>query len=198
VGSLVDALSREDLKGIWADPSRFAREFGALWAEFMPVSQHKLDGLELSYKQRKNESALNRIFGWLIAEPEDLERVTKVLASVDEQREFLNYYMRHDLADDDVIRGFLRKRPYVWWDAEDPDWLEVAILRQGAVVLTRFPDRKFYLEELILPEIDLDRSAFRSVVGFAVDENQLQESDFPKVLELFPDDAYLRTKLSPA
>jgi len=198
VNPLVRVQSRQDLRLLWENPEGFSESFAQLWAGFSATAGSAFEEYRSSPIALRDGSAVIRIFAWLVQTSADLNTLCAALPADRDVRELLTFYVKSDVADDDVIRSLLREQAFPWPGALDPEWMEVALWRQAVVVLNRYPERKFRLDELVPAGLESDDSTVRAIVGTAVDEGQLQESEFPKVLELFPSDRYLATRLGSA
>jgi hypothetical protein len=73
------------------------------------------------------------------------------------------------------------------------DWVGHAVWRRGVMLMQDSSERRLEIEELI-PLGIIDGSA-RSLLGSALDSGRLTENAIDKLMTLFPEDRYFKSKL---
>lgn len=76
-------------------------------------------------------------------------------------------------------------------------WKGDAIHRRGSMLLADDPTRLFTVAELCPLGVGADRASSRALLGSAFDGGRLAPGEAERLLELFPGDRYLTSKLSP-
>jgi hypothetical protein len=138
---------------------------------------------------------LGNVVTRLVASPSDLVALCTLLNDDVLARAFMRLFVRHELADRDVIFGLVDS-PATWAALpDDQAWMEVVVLLYGANQLNSAGGRKVKISEIAPLGIEVEKPVVRSLVGSAFDEGILDEADVARLLDLFPADPYFRAKL---
>lgn len=138
---------------------------------------------------------LDNVVARLISEPAELLWLCNSLQSERTARDFMRFYVRHELADHDTLLGLAESPSTFNALPDDPQWAEVVVLLYGSTKLNETNGRELTIAELAPLGVDVERSVVRSLVGSALDAGVLASRDRDRLLDLFPNDPYFRSKL---
>jgi hypothetical protein len=130
----------------------------------------------------------------LVSRPSD---VVDLASALDEGLAvgFLKDFVHSTVAQNNVMSGIALQPDLFARLPLDGGWVEVVVLVHGMGLLNSAPERRFTIAELTPLGIDVDRPASRAVLSSALDNNQLDPTEAARLLQLFPSDAYFRSKV---
>lgn len=184
----LDRLRRtSELFRLWRLEDRFAKTF----ARVARVVLHS----DSSSANADTQAFLDNVVARIIARPADLVTLCNMIGDERIAREFMRFFVRHPLADFDVILALVETPSVFKALPDDSQWMEVAVLLYGSEKLNESGGRKLAISEFAPLGIDVECPTVRSLVASAFDEGILADEDRARLLELFPNDAYFRAAL---
>src|SRR5262245_30872520 len=175
------------LRRLWPEEQRIKKLFVA---SVIIISEEK-DGAE----NRIARDFLTGVFS-LLQRPTDLIDLCAALPDEELGRLVLELFTYSPVANADLIAALVADPATYARLPQKGDWVGRALLRRAMILRQDFPKRQFEIEEFIPIGIDADPLAARSILGSALDEDELTEASASRLLELFPGDKYLSHALS--
>ncbi len=178
------SLRHDLLRRLWPEEQRIKELFAAAM-----VTIGSEDGEE-SPENKIAHKFLAGIFS-LLRRPTDLVDLCGALPNEELGYLVLDLFTLSPVADGDLIAALVSDPATYARLPQNGDWVGRALLRRAMILRQDFPGRKFEIEEFIPIGIEADSLAARSILGSALDEDELTEASVSRLLELFPNDKYL-------
>jgi hypothetical protein len=185
--TLAKLRQSSELRRVWCREDTFASLLSMAVRSQLLSAQKTEDSDE--------HALLDSIVARLVVRPADLLSLCRMLNDERLAREFMRFYIRHELADRDVLFALVESPALFRALPDDPEWMEVAVLLYGSAKLNASGGKKLSIAEIAPLGLDTERSTVRSLVGSAFDADLLIEEDRERLLDLFPNDAHFRANL---
>lgn len=133
---------------------------------------------------------LGNVFTRLVQVPDDLLRLCELMGNDRLRIALLRSYVRHDLADRDVIFGLVEAPQLFHSLPDDSSWREVVVLLYGANVINTANGRLLTIDEVAPLGVDVEKSVVRFLLGSAYEDGLLHRDDALRLPAIFPGDAH--------
>jgi hypothetical protein len=177
-----------ELRRLWCRDDAFAASFVTAVRAQLVSSPSRGDA--------DTQAFLDNVVARLVVRPTDLLSLCRMLSDERLSREFMRFYVRHELADHDVLFALVESPAVFRSLPDDPGWMEVAVLLYGSAKLNESDGKELSIAEIAPLGLETEPSTVRSLVGSAFDAGILVEADCARLLTLFPEDAYFRARLA--
>jgi len=169
-----------------------------MWPEESRVRAFVVEAVKAArtFSERDHRSSialefLGNVFA-LLRRPAEVADLSAGLPAKPDREWFLNQFVMSRMADGDVIAELVADRDTFARLPREGGWVGHALTRRVRILLEDQPGRKFEIEELAPLGVETDRFSARSLLCAALDEDRLTDSAVKRLLELFPEDSYLK------